>query len=134
MKRKKMLISIIVVVAVLASLTVFAFAAEIPELEAWKAERMQILQDRLDQAVTDGRLTTEEADSFYADRVERMEACDGTGLANGESRQGIGSGYCGGLGDGAGLGYGAGRGARRGGMGGFGGCGGACFDADDVTP
>ena len=101
MKNKKMIIGVVLVVTILASLAAVTFAAEIPEVEAWKAERLQEIRERLDIAVTDGRMTAEEADEFYDVREERIADCDGTG---------------------AGLGTGGGMGRGRGGMGGTGSC------------
>lgn len=131
MKNKKMIIGVVLVVAILASLAAVTFAADIPELEAWKAERLQEIRERLNVAVEDGRLTAEEADEFYAAREERIAACEGDGTCDGTGeggiRQRLGDGSGAGLGRG-GMGGGMGRG--RGGMGGggFGGHG-ACVTA-----
>ena len=120
MKNKKMIIGVVLVVTILASLAAVTFAAEIPEVEAWKAERLQEIRERLDLAVTDGRMTAEEADEFYDVREERIADCDGTGVCDGTGGNGLREQRADGTG--AGLGMGGGMGRGRGGMGGNGSC------------
>lgn len=98
-----------------AGTTYGAQAIEAGVQEEFQAGKLEIMQDRLDQAVADGRITQEDADA----RLDQIEAnlaeCDGSG--NGGTKMG-------GLrmGDGSGAGQG-----RRGGFGGGSGAGsGAC--------
>lgn len=128
MKNKKLIIGVILVTAILASLAAVTFAAEIPELEAWKAERLQEIRERLNVAVEDGRLTAEEADEFYEVREDRIAACEGDGVCDGTGGNGMRERRADGTG--AGLGQGGGMGRGRGGMGGGGfGGNGACVAA-----
>lgn len=115
-----------------------AQALEAGKLEEFKAERLELRKQVLDQAVLDGRLTQEEADKLIEEMTLRMEDCDGTQIGLG---QGTGSGVCSGQGDGTGVGRGSGmgigggmgmmgRGSGNGGQG-QGACVGCTADTDD---
>ncbi|MDW7659282.1 MAG: hypothetical protein SCM11_19115 [Bacillota bacterium] len=74
-----------------------AQAADADKLDAFREQRLEMVKDRLDQAVEDGQLTREEADDKLAAIEERSATCDGTGENQGEGglqlgRMGNGSG------------------------------------------
>lgn len=94
-----------------------AQAADADKLEAFRAERLEMIKDRLDQAVADGLLTREEADDKLAAIEARSAACDGTGEFQGEGGLRLGR-----MGNGTGArGNGSGNGnGNRGAMGGRG--------------
>ena len=54
-------------------------AEEAGVLEAFQAGKLEIMKDRLDQAVEDGRITQEDADARVLQIEENQAACDGTG-------------------------------------------------------
>lgn len=105
-------------------------AAAAGQLDAFQAERLKSMQDRLAQLVEDRRLTQAEADARLAQIEAAIAACDGTGegalggmMGGRGGRGGLGGqGVCGGTPaqDGTGSQFG-GRGGRggRGGMGGW---------------
>lgn len=95
-----------------------AQAAEANQLEAFRQERLAQAEVRLDQAVTDGQLTQQEADEKLAAMEARSSACDGTGANQGESGLRLGK-----MGGNSGTGNGEGNGegkSYRGAMGGRG--------------
>jgi hypothetical protein len=94
-----------------------AQAAEADKLEAFRAERLEQLKDRLDQAVEDGQLTRDEADEKLAAIEARSANCDGSGEYQGEG--GLRLGRMGNGAGGRGNGNGTGNGSR-GAMGGRG--------------
>jgi hypothetical protein len=93
-----------------AGQTYGAQASEAGKLDEFKAARLDLYKQNLDQAVADKRITQEQADKLYDAMKLRMESCDGTG-----SGAGSGLGMMGqrrGTADGSGLGNGAGLGSR----------------------
>jgi hypothetical protein len=116
MKKKKLILGIVLVVAILASIAAVTFAAEISGSDAWQAERLQNYRERLDGAVANGQLTEQQADELYQNRVDRMETCQDTcmgdqdGQGSGNYRRGFGGMMGQGRGQNAwgGCGYGAG--------------------------
>ena len=76
-------------------------ANEAGQLEQFKAQVLEQKKSILEQRVSEGRLTQEQADSIYQDMQSRQAICGGTGNGQG--------GYCG-----AGLGRGQGFGGKNG--------------------
>ncbi len=90
-----------------------AIADDAGKLEEFKNAMLEMKQGVLDQRVTDGTLTQEQADDIMAAMEERAESCDGSGPADGTcSGGGLASRNGNGAGRGAdrGMGYGMGRG------------------------
>lgn len=84
-----------------------ALAAEAGKLDEFKEESLKLKEEILQQNVTDGILSQEEADEILAAIKDRQAICDGTGYGSG-----LGNGY--GYGCGGGFGRGQGRGFRNG--------------------
>lgn len=82
-------------------------ANEAGKLQEYKEEVLKIKEEVLNQNVTDGYMTKEEADEALEAIKERQAVCDGTGL-------GRGAGYGRGMGAGCGNGIGGGRGRGMG--------------------
>jgi len=72
-------------------------AREAGKSEEFRAEKLEIMKDRLAKKVADGKITQERADEILAAIEERMANCDGTGSQSHE-RLGLGNGECGGNG------------------------------------
>lgn len=92
-------------------------ALEYGVLEEFKSAMLENKKVFLDQKVSEGLLTKEEADAIYAKMVENQENCDGTGLNQGNRLYlGIGNGT--GMGPGSGMrpgtGFGSGMGRQMG--------------------
>ncbi|MDW7670261.1 MAG: hypothetical protein SCK57_06375 [Bacillota bacterium] len=69
-------------------------------------ELLQVKEDRIDELVTLGRLTAEQAAAFKKTIAERMENCDGTGASSQEhARLAIGFGRITASGSSQGTGY-----------------------------
>lgn len=99
MKRKKLFILLgIVTVLIIGTATATYAATAISDPEAFMAERLVQIRERLDDAVEDGRLTAIEADEIYADREERIKdriadgTCDGIPKRDGDGK-GFGKGF-----------------------------------------
>lgn len=88
-------------------------ALEYGVLEEFKSAMLENKKVFLDQKVSEGLLTQEEADAIYANMVENQENCDGTGLNQG-NRPCLGFGNGTGMGQGSGFGPGMGRQMGRG--------------------
>lgn len=80
--------------------------------EQFREEMLARKKAMLDQRVSEGRLTQEQADEMYKNMVENQGSCDGTGIHRGERNLGLGMG--------AGMGRGNGNGEKVGGGNGFG--------------
>lgn len=105
-------------VMLVLSFSVSAFAAnDVSGLDAWKAEKLEQKEARLNDAVAAGTVTKEQADSILDAMRERMASCDGTDCENNGQCSGEGCGL--GNGEGCGLGnrVGGGRAQRGGGRG-----------------
>lgn len=74
-------------------------AREAGKSEEFRAEKLEIMKDRLAEKVTDGKITQERADEILAAIEERQANCDGTGSQSHE-RLGLGNGESGGTGGG----------------------------------
>ena len=79
--------------------------------EEFNEEMLSSKKAFLDEKVTDGSLTQEEADDIYANILERQEYCNGNGTGGNGGMMGFGFG---GRGQGLGNGLGQGRGCGRG--------------------
>lgn len=100
-----------------------AQAKDADKLAEFQAERLELCEQNLDQAVLDGQMTQEEADQRIEDMALRMADCDGTGTGAGVGQgAGNGTGICDGSGTGSGTGMGMGRGAGKGTGSGCGSC------------
>jgi len=104
-----------------------AQAKDADKLAEFQAERLELCEQNLDQAVLDGQMTQEEADQRIEDMALRMEDCEGTGTGAGAGQgSGNGTGLCDGSGLGQnverGSGMGMGRGAGSGAGAGCGSC------------
>lgn len=66
-------------------------ARDAGKFEEFKAEKLEIMKDRLAQKVEDGKITQERADEILAAIEERQANCDGTGSQSHE-RLGLGNG------------------------------------------
>lgn len=108
--RKTIMIGVMVITMGAATVSSFAAAsaagsANAPNLDELKAQRLELMKDRLEDRVEAGIITQAQADAM----IERMEAnqalCDGTGrmMGNGSGMMGNGSGV-------RGQGYGGGLG------------------------
>lgn len=87
-----------------------AQAEDAGKLAEFKAARLDLYKQRLDQAVTDKKITQEEADKLYQAMELRTANCSGAG-----SGQGTGNGLGQGMGmGGRGMGRGAGNGSGAG--------------------
>ncbi len=84
------------------------------KLEEFKAELLQMKKDILDNRVSTGSITREQADDIVKALEDAQAICDGTGSGNCTLGSGVGSN---GTGLGQGCGYGAGGGRGVGGMG-----------------
>lgn len=96
-----------------AGTTYGAIAAEAGKLEEFKQAMQETYKEALDARVADGKLTQEQADKLFAERVERQSTCDGSGNGGG---CGLGLGNGGGVGRGMGGGRGMQNGACRNGV------------------
>lgn len=75
------------------------------KLDEFKAERLQLYEQNLTQAVQEDRLTQSEADKLLEEMTLRMEDCDGIGTGNGQGEcNGTGAGTGAGICDGTGIG------------------------------
>jgi len=88
-----------------AGKTYGAIANEAGQLEQFKAQMLEQKKIILDQRVSEGRLTQEQADNIYKTIQSRQANCDGTGNAGMCGNYGAGFGK----GQGMGLGNGMGR-------------------------
>jgi hypothetical protein len=89
-------------------------AKEAGKLAEFKAESLEQKKAILDQRVTDGNLTQEQADAIYNALVTNQATCDGTGSAAIGKSMGAGFGKGQGMGMGKGQGMGQGSGQRNG--------------------
>lgn len=104
-----------------AGKTYGAIAKEAGKFEEFKAQMLESKKAILDQRVSDGRLTQEQADKIYDSIKNNQAACDGTGNAGVGKKLGAGFGKGFGMGKGQGAcsgmynggGMGAGRGLNR---------------------
>lgn len=109
MNIKKVLSVGIITLAIGVSSTGLAFASEGNidlSIDEIKAQRVEAMQQRLDERVNQGLITKEEADVRIKEMKDRMSNCDGSGIQRG---YGNGSGVC----DGSGINR-TDRGTRRG--------------------
>lgn len=97
MKRKLLIVAVVIAVMALGVGSAFAFEGN-PRIE----EKKDILEER----VSEGDMTQEEADEIITQIEECAEECDGTGTCENRPEQGRGI-----FGRGNGLGRGLGRGA-----------------------
>lgn len=85
-----------------AGKTFGAIASEAGQLEQFKAQMLEQKKIILDQRVSDGRLTQEQADSIYNNLQSRQANCNGAGNA------GTGGNCCASIGNGNSFGQGSG--------------------------
>lgn len=106
----------------LAGTTYGAQALDAGQLEAFKAQMLELKEAILKQRVADGVMTQAEADRILDAIKDNMDDCDGTGAGSARIGRGAGAGFGCGIGGGQGLGagQGLGRGMRNGGGIGFG--------------
>lgn len=100
-----------------AGKTYGAQAIEAGVQEDFQAGKLEIMKDRLDQAVADERITQEDADARLEQIEANMAECDGSGSGGskiGGLKMGNGSGEGQGRRGGQGSGFGAGQGAGNG--------------------
>lgn len=102
-------------------------ADEAGKLDEFKAQTLEQKKAILDQRVTEGKLTEEQADSIYDSLVTNQATCDGDGSARIGKTMGAGFGQGQGMGlgksQGMGMSQGMGQGAGQRNGGGFGGRG-----------
>lgn len=89
-----------------------AMAVEVDKLDEFKAEMLKNREAIIEERVKSGQMTREDADELLAAMKERMETCDGTGMAAGGLGQKFGAAF--GQGGGRGNGQGFGRMMRDG--------------------
>jgi hypothetical protein len=88
-------------------------AKEAGKLAEFQEERLILIEQDLEKAVQDQKMTQDEADARLEQAQLRAENCDGTGSGQGP-RIGQGNGVCDGTGAGAGAGIRQGNGPRDG--------------------
>ena len=79
-------------------------AQEAGKLEEFKTESLVLKKAMLDQRVTDGYMTQDQADAMYKSMETYQATCDGAGSAGMGQKSGMGFGR--GMGNGGGLGRG----------------------------
>jgi len=96
--RTAIMIGVMVITMGAATISSFAIASPTggtgaPSLDELKAQRLELMKDRLEDRVEAGVITQAQADAMIERMKENQSLCDGTGRMMGGGRGMMGGGY-----------------------------------------